>query len=437
MDWMDFLPRAKPILSHLEPLAQDFVAAGHRLYLVGGVVRDLVFGLQPNTSDLDATTDARPEVIKSLLEPHAATLWTQGERFGTIGASIAGKAVEITTHRTEAYDDRSRKPDVLFGDSLDVDLSRRDFTINAMAISLPDGAFFDPFDGLTHCEQRLLATPIEPDVSFNDDPLRILRAARFIPRFGLTAVPELVKAATGLADRMSVVSQERINAELDRLLAVDNPTLGFDFLVESGVLSTAIPAIDSLEKQRQHQSAQLASQPGSVRARRAGLFWPIYKASGPAAAAEALRRLRWSVQTQRITQSLLEHVESAQIPEPSDADVRRLVVDLGITVVVGEDWPEMLSDLAAVTQAVGEATGTDDGSAFFSHLRVLASASDRLGFQAPFTGQRIMEMLDCSPGQIVGQAKKYLQNQWIASGSRSASEWEELLREWYTRTGPS
>ena len=189
-------PRFQPVLDELEPLTARFRAAGHRLYLVGGTVRDLLAGAPTEEIDFDFTTDARPDAIKKVLKGWADAVWTQGEKFGTIGAKKGGRPYEITTHRAEAYHEDSRKPEVEFSDQVEADLSRRDFTINAMALELTADTptLVDPYGGAAELATRVLRTPLAPEVSFSDDPLRMLRAARFIARFNATPAPELVAA---------------------------------------------------------------------------------------------------------------------------------------------------------------------------------------------------------------------------------------------------
>jgi poly(A) polymerase len=198
--------RFAPLLAELSPLADRFRGAGRRLYLVGGTVRDLLVGREGGW-DVDATTDARPEEIKSILDGWADALWTQGERFGTIGARRGELDYEITTHRAEAYDPESRKPDVRFADAIEVDLSRRDFTVNAMALELTSDAptLVDPFGGAADLAAHVLRSPIPPEESFSDDPLRMLRAARFLAGYQLEPVPELVNAVVAMHHRLSIV----------------------------------------------------------------------------------------------------------------------------------------------------------------------------------------------------------------------------------------
>ena len=210
---MDMIPaRFAPILQEMEPLAARFREAGHRLFLVGGTVRDLLVGSADantdfSTIDFDATTTATPEDIKRIVSPIADALWTQGERFGTIGLKIGDRTYEITTHRAEAYSPDSRKPEVQFATDIDVDLSRRDFTINAMALEITSATptLVDPFGGAADLMTGVLRTPLSPEESFSDDPLRMLRAARFISQLDVTPEPALVEAVIAMADRLTIV----------------------------------------------------------------------------------------------------------------------------------------------------------------------------------------------------------------------------------------
>ena len=218
------------------------------MYLVGGSVRDLLSGHTDTNLDFDATTDARPEQIKRLLSGWSDALWTQGERFGTIGARKGDRVYEITTHRAEAYHADTRKPDVEFSDDIEADLSRRDFTINAMALEVTSDSptLVDPFGGAADLLTRTLRTPLDPEISFSDDPLRMMRAARFIARLGMEPVPELVDAVRNMRDRLTIVSAERIRDELDKLIVVDSPTAGLWFLVETGLADHFLPELPAM-----------------------------------------------------------------------------------------------------------------------------------------------------------------------------------------------
>jgi poly(A) polymerase len=244
--------RVRPVVEETAELTARFVAAGKRIYIVGGTVRDAVVGPpgggEPfgRDADIDLTTDALPDEIESLVGGWAEAVWLQGKRFGTIGCRRAGRRFEITTHRAEAYLPESRKPDVQFGDDIGADLSRRDFTVNAMALALPAVELIDPYDGLGDLAARRLRTPLDPTVSFSDDPLRMLRAARFLAGYSLEPAEELVAAVVALHERLSIVSAERIRDELNRLIVLPEPEAGLWFIVETGLAAEFLPEIPAL-----------------------------------------------------------------------------------------------------------------------------------------------------------------------------------------------
>jgi len=242
--------RFGPVLAELDEIGRIFRSEGHRLYLVGGTVRDLLSGTDTSAGefDFDATTDARPDAVKRMIAGWADAVWTPGERFGTIGARRGDRTYEITTHRAEAYHPDTRKPDVEFANAIETDLSRRDFTVNAMALEVTSDSpvLVDPFDGAADLMTRTLRTPLDPDISFGDDPLRMMRAARFVARFQMQPVPELVAAVHAMRDRLSIVSMERIRDELDKLIVVDSPTAGLWFLVETGLADLFLPELPAM-----------------------------------------------------------------------------------------------------------------------------------------------------------------------------------------------
>lgn len=240
--------RFAPVLAELQPLADRFASAGHRLYLVGGTVRDLLVDTGRDDFDLDLTTDARPDQIKACLSGYADTIWTQGERFGTIGAKVGGRVVEITTFRAEMYADDSRKPHVSYSDDIETDLARRDFTINAIALEVTGDSpsLVDPHEGAMDLLRKVLRTPLGPDISFSDDPLRMLRAARFIARFELEPSAELVAAVERMGPRMEIVSPERIRDEFDKLMVTDHPAAGLWFLHDTGLADQFLPELSKM-----------------------------------------------------------------------------------------------------------------------------------------------------------------------------------------------
>jgi poly(A) polymerase len=232
-------------------LADRFEKAGHSLFLVGGSVRDAIVagdGPDPDAGerDLDFTTDARPDAIEAVVTGWADAVWTQGKRFGTIGCIRNGQRYEITTHRAEAYHPDSRKPVVDFGDRIEDDLARRDFTINAMALRLPDLELIDPFDGLGDLAVRRLRTPLDPEVSFADDPLRMLRAARFMAKLELEPDLALVEAVKAGHHRLSIVSAERIRGELDKMMVTPVPSTALWFVVRTGLADEFLPELPGL-----------------------------------------------------------------------------------------------------------------------------------------------------------------------------------------------
>jgi poly(A) polymerase len=221
-----------------------FVKHGHELTLVGGPVRDVLHGEWP--TDLDLATDATPEQVLAVIGGWADATWTVGIAFGTVGLRKGSSVFEITTYRSEQYRTASRKPDVRYGRSLGEDLSRRDFTINAMAARLPSYQLVDPFDGLDALKEKVLRTPGRPEDSFSDDPLRILRAARFVAKLGLTIATDVRAAMTEQAPKLEIVSAERIADELTKLMLTPDPALGIDVLVQTHVADQVLPEVSRL-----------------------------------------------------------------------------------------------------------------------------------------------------------------------------------------------
>jgi len=239
------LERLAPVIDDLGRLFAD---AGHELALVGGPVRDAMLG-RPHT-DLDFTTSARPDDTERLLTGWGEATWDMGRDFGTIGCRKGEWTVEVTTYRSEAYDPTSRKPVVAFGDNLEEDLVRRDFTVNAMAVRLPGRIVEDPYGGVVDLAQRLLRTPATPQESFSDDPLRMLRAARFAAQLGVTVAPEVVEAMTDMAGRIEIVSAERVRDELVKMVSAPWPRLGLSLLVRTGLASHVLPELPALALER-------------------------------------------------------------------------------------------------------------------------------------------------------------------------------------------
>ncbi len=244
-----------------ELLGRRFDKYGHELHLVGGSVRDALLG-RPD-DDLDFATDAAPEAVLECVGPVADSVWTTGVAFGTVGISWRGRRIEITTYRSESYDRTSRNPQVTYGETIEEDLGRRDFTINAMSVSVPGHVFCDPFGGLADLGRRVLRTPGRPERSFDDDPLRILRAARFVAQLALRPDPGVVDAMRSRADRLKIVAPERIRDELEKLLLAPDPVAGLTLLVDTGAAEMFLPELPALrleiDEHHQHKDVYVHS----------------------------------------------------------------------------------------------------------------------------------------------------------------------------------
>ena len=405
------------LLAVVAPLAELFREADHCLYLVGGVVRNAHLPGEETTPDIDLTTDAPPDRIRDLVTGSADAVWLQGERFGTVGVRIGRHTFEITTHRSEAYFDDSRKPVVTFTKDLGEDLARRDFTVNAMAFDVVNGTLHDPFNGRVDLQARILRTPRTPEESFSDDPLRMLRAARFVAGYRLDPVPGLVEAARQLADRVAVVSTERVREELLRLLAVNDPRAGLDFLVEIGLLERILPEVATLDRSsRRAAFDRVPIASGDALDRLAALLLDL----GPVEAGGRVRALRFSRRETAIVKGLVEIVDRVYSGPPeggwSDEEVRRMAFNAGelldraldLAVAVGADTGGLIT-------AVGELRGVGE-------LEDLGPALD---------GGQVMAVLDLVDGPEVGEALAWLTDLRLREGRLSVEEAETLLTDWW------
>ena len=410
------------VLTEVKQLGRLFADAGYRLFLVGGIVRDQWLD-EPHDagSDIDLTTNAHPAEIKRIVAGFAEDLWTQGEKFGTIGLRANGRDYEITTHRAESYSSDSRKPQVSFGDDIDVDLSRRDFTVNAMAIELPDGDLVDPYRGAVDLPAGRLRTPLSADVSFTDDPLRMLRAARFATRYSLTPDEELVTSATNLHERLRIVSIERICVEMQRLLSLDDAGVGLRFLVETGLLAEVLsygePALlDQISGRLERSIEVVQALSPDWRQRLAALGIAVFDT------AEGVqlmgRRLRLSREDERrisrMTRSALGILWASDTrPET----VRRWIA--------GCDDQRAAIELAAV---FASPTGRVD--AFAEAVTALTESEDTANIFF-LDGQAIMSLLSISPGPVVGEANTFLHERYFEEGPIPEIAQREMLRSWW------
>ena len=397
-------------------LARLFSAATYRLYLVGGVVREAVAGRFLAGADLDCTTDARPQAVRRIVGGVATTLWAQGERFGTIGCVVDGQAFEITTHRAERYDPNSRKPIVAFGDDVEQDLARRDFTINAMALDTAGGRLIDLHGGRQDLAARILRTPLDPSVSFGDDPLRMLRAARFIASHGLTPDGAVVDAVRAMGERLQIVAVERVRDEFEKLLLLDDPSEGFSFLFGTGLMERVLPEVAGRDPSMLGRvTAAVADEPP---ARWASLF----VRDGAEVAGSQLRRLRCSTSLTLAASGLLRAREMLQHTGTSPSELRRFVYACPVPVEGALDFAR------AVAAATGEhEERPKDVAAALGELR---QREDVDSAELPLDGHAVMVTLGLEPGPDVGRALAHLRELAFDEGPLSRNEAVDALRRW-------
>lgn len=397
-------------------LTQRFDAAGYRLYLVGGAVREAVAGRFRAEADLDCTTDARPAEVRRIVDGAATAVWTQGERFGTIGCIVDGRAFEITTHRAERYTSDSRKPAVAFGNDVIEDLARRDFTVNAMALRTADGALIDPHGGRDDLAAGVLRTPLDPAVSFGDDPLRMLRAARFVASHGLVPDDAVVEAVQSMGDRLDIVAAERVRDEFEKLLLLDDPTEGFRFLFRTGLIARVI------EELAQRDPAEVGRTAAAVVAEPADRWASLLVDRSAAAAAACLRRLRCSNELTRSAARLIAARARLASIGSSPPDVRRFVHGCAMPV----------DDAIAFAHAVAAARGepTDRLHDFEAALAELRTAEDVDHLALGIDGAEVMEVLGLAPGPAVGRALDFLRERAFENGPSSRAEAVQALQRW-------
>ena len=466
------LEHLAPVLPVLTELGTAFADAGRTLALVGGPVRDAFLGR--TSPDLDFTTDARPEQIEAILDAWAHTTWDVGRRFGTIGGRRGDLLVEVTTHRADAYDGVTRKPVVAFGDSLHDDLARRDFTVNAMALTLPDLTFTDPFDGLVDLVRGRLRTPLSAEVSFGDDPLRMLRAARFTAQLGLEVDEPTRTAMAAMADSLPMVSAERIRDELDKLILSPTPRPGLELLVDTGLAEHFLPELPALrleiDEHHRHkdvyehsltvldQAIALESTPvtegevvagpdlhlrlaallhdiGKPATRRheegGGVSFHHHEVVGAKLAAKRLRALRYDKDTVKAVARLVElHLRFHGYGEGrwTDSAVRRYVTDAGPLL------PRLhLLTRADVTtrnrrKAARLASAYDDLEV---RIREVRAREELAAVRPELDGHEIGEVLGIAPGRELGRAYAFLLSLRLDEGLLGRDEAARRLRTWW------
>jgi poly(A) polymerase len=452
--------RFRPYVDATEELARRFAAAGRTLYLVGGSVRDALFPGSAGTTgehDLDLTTDARPAETERLVRGWADDIWTQGERFGTIGCRRGTQVYEITTHRAEVYVADSRKPEVTFGDDLAVDLSRRDFTINALALRLPDMELFDPFGGLGDLAAGRLRTPLDPAISFGDDPLRMLRAARFAARFSLQPDPGLTAAVERMHGRLSIVSAERIRDELDKIVMVDVPSVALWFVVRTGLAGEFLPELPGLALEQDpihrhkdvlaHTLAVVDKTSPNRLLRLAALFHDVGKPRTRAITDGGVSFHHHEVVGARMTRTRMEALRYSA----ADVDTVVRLVELHLrfhTYRLG--WTDKavrryVRDAGPLLDLLNELTRCDCTTRNAAKAKALARRMDELearitelgeqeelkALRPDLDGNQIMELLGIGPGRAVGEALDFLMELRLDEGPLGEEEAAARLRAWW------
>ncbi len=454
-------PRLVPLLdadAAPRQLAGRFAAHGKMLYLVGGSVRDALLDRGP--VDLDFTTDARPDEIKEIVGDWASDLYLAGETFGTVGAIRDGHVHEITTFRSDVYHEESRKPRVTFSDDIESDLARRDFTVNAMAIRIPTGdetpEIVDPYGGLVDLAAKLLRCPVDPQMSFGDDPLRMLRLFRFVSQLGLTADAAALEAVREMASRLAVVSPERLQGELDRLVVGEHVADALWGLVDSGLAEHFIPELPALAVEQDpvhhhkdvlaHTIAVVEKMDPTVLRRMAALFHDIGKPAtrrfdadgvtfhhhevvGARMARARLQELRYPKQlTDDISQLVFLHMRPHTYKMGwTDAAVRRYVRDAG----------HLLDDLNQLVRSDVTTRSKKRAQAIAARIDELEERIDELrqqeeldALRPPIDGHAVMAYLDMKPGPAVGEVMHILLEHRIEHGPYTEDEAYALLDEW-------
>jgi len=449
-------------------LADAFQAAGHELALVGGPVRDALIGRPVH--DLDFTTDARPDDIVRVVGPIADAIWDVGRKYGTIGARLGDDTVEITTYRSDSYDGATRKPEVEFGDTLEGDLLRRDFTVNALALRLPEVRLVDPSGGVEDLIAGVITTPSSPQISFGDDPLRMMRAARFTAQLGFTVDEATREAMSSMAERIEIVSAERVRDELSKLLMADEPRRGLELLVETGLADEVIPEIPALRLEAdehhhhkdvyQHSLTVLDQAIGYEKERHPGeapdlvlrlaaILHDIGKPAtrrfepggavsfyhhdvvGAKLAKKRLTALRFDKSTIDSVARLIElHLRFFGYADAhwTDSAVRRYVRDAGPEL----ERLHMLTRADVTTRNRRKADrlgfAYDD---LETRIRELREQEEMDAVRPDLNGEQVMSILGIRPGREVGQAMRFLLELRLDEGPLGEEEATRRLLTWW------
>jgi len=454
-------------------LAQSFAAQGFRLALVGGPVRDALLGRLGN--DLDFTTDARPEVTKKILQGWAENVWDTGIEFGTVAGKRGDTTVEVTTYRTESYDPDSRKPEVEYGDSIEGDLSRRDFTVNSMALELTTKTpeFIDPFNGLEDLAKRVLRTPSKAENSFSDDPLRMMRAARFASQLDFEIAPDVLQAIKDMAGRISIISAERVRDEFTKMLMSKNPRTGITILVETGLAEIVLPEIPKLrleidehhhhkdvyehsitvlEQAISHEDrlggpnliirlAALLHDIGKPKTRNlipgGGVSFHHHEIVGARLTKTRLKALRFDGDTIEQVETLVAlhlRFHGYGDGEWTDSAVRRYVRDAGDLLV----HLHVLTRADCTTRNAKKAerlAKTYDG--LEARIAKLMEEEELSRIRPDLDGAQVMKLLDIKPSAAVGKALDYLLELRLEHGPLGEERATEELLNWWSKENPT
>ncbi len=474
------MARLAPVLPLLQELGERFAAAGHDLALVGGPVRDAFLGR--TSGDLDFTTDADPDAVLELIRGWSDAHWEIGRAFGTIGLRKGPLVLEVTTYRTDSYDRTTRKPEVAFGTSLTEDLVRRDFTVNAMAIRLPSLEFVDEHEGLADLAARRLRTPAAPEESFADDPLRMLRAARFASQLGLDVAPEVRAAMSDRAETLAMVSAERVRDELTKLLLSSAPRAGLTLLVDTGLADVFLPELPALrleiDEHHRHKDvyehsltvlehamaiegprtvpgvastepvdgadlvlrlAALLHDIGKPATRRfeegGGVSFHHHEAVGAKLSAKRLKALRFDKDTVTAVSRLVElhlRFHGYGTGEWTDSAVRRYITDAGPLLSRLHLLTRSDSTTRSVRRAGRLSRTYDDLEARIARLREQEELSR---VRPELDGTEIGEVLGIPPGRLVGEAYRYLLSVRLDEGMIGKDRVRERLLSWWAARG--
>lgn len=463
-----------PITGLLYELGSIFHTSGFEIALVGGPVRDAFLGRTSPLADLDFTTSAHPTEIKRLLGDWADNTWDTGITFGTISASKGDRQIEITTYRSENYNADSRKPDVEFGTELAVDLGRRDFTVNAMALKLPTLEFVDLFDGLKDLEEKVLRTPFTATQSFSDDPLRMMRAARFSSQLQFSIAADVIEAMCEMVSRLKIVSAERIREELIKIIMSEHPRVGLTVLVETGLAEFILPELPllQLEADEHHhhkdvyehtlkvleqvielESSHEPQLPDDLILRLAALLHDIGKPKtrkfesdgkvsfhhhevvGARMTAKRMQALRFSNEQINEVSKLVElhlRFHGYGTGEWSDSAVRRYVRDAGPMLV----RLHKLTRADSTTRNKRRATALQDAyDSLEERIEKLREQEELDAMRPDLDGSQIMEILGIGPSREVGEAYKFLMEIRLDQGPQSPQSAEQQLRQWWSERG--